>query len=502
MQIYQSGSSYSVLVKSINQSTKYWTFQPHFFPSKTPYNLETETNPVNKITRVIFVKISNDLPSGLEQQKIYFCREFRNISNVVTGYRLFESHADAMANINALAPTWSQLFYMVYIDKTYGTIDCNEYGAESTSNILCCDNYPEIFTDIRDQATITINGKDVLLKRADISGGQPEYPFLGTDEELRELLLLYSQGRGGNSSHDRYEEYFDAAGYFPNFKTVFHFRFAWGDGVTTPHNLDINVYEWRNPSYYILSGWVQYTADEISTATTFNLQKVEINYQYQTGGFYFLSRNNFADFPQEKIKIPDTIECTISGTTNFAPPVRLYIPDAQFYDATRPVNIGHIDEVLNYDQTLGMYISELKNYYNIPGRIHIRYSPYPQAGGAKYLNGSLDDGSQAINYFRQTYDGYYFNRPFGVHIGNDIHGGYKTGLPQGTPFIDSRIFFNANYAGKIYPATFSVAYSQWNDSRFPRSVNMANLFQNSFYTSNFYAITSKDPACFLSSLEV
>lgn len=487
MQIYESGVVYpfNVIVKAINQSSKFWTIQPQLFPNKTPYNLETQTNPVDKITRVMFTKISNDLPSGLELQKVYFCREFRNISYVVTGYRIFESHADAVANSNALAPTWSHLFNMIYISKTYSTIDCNKYGVESISDIYCCDDYSEVFPYAPEQATITINNRTVNLRLAEVSG------FYGGT--FSEEGFLYAQGRGGYSSHARYEETFNYLNFYgPTFDTVFHIRYGYGS-TGSNHFLDIDVYEWIKPSYYRLVANVYYSATNVSGQNSFNLVKDGISYPNPYSNFYVISQNNFSGYPLEKLKVPDTIPCTISGTINYTPDVRLYIPDAQFYDSVRPINIGHIDEVLTFNPTVGMYISDLKNFYNIPGRFHILVAPNAMA-------------TTAVRSIRQDYNiGHPFNqesKTFGYFISNDLHGGHLTGIEQGIPFIDSRIFTNRNVFPKIYPERFSIAYSQWNDARFPRSVTLANFENNSFYTSNFYAITSKDPACFLSSLEV
>lgn len=76
-----------------------------------------------------------------------------------------------------------------------------------------------------------------------------------------------------------------------------------------------------------------------------------------------------------------------SGTITFQTPmtipdVRLYMPDAYLFVATgHHISVGTIETTLTYDTGTGCYVSEVLNYYNIPGRIYFSAPIVPRDFG-------------------------------------------------------------------------------------------------------------------------
>lgn len=78
---------------------------------------------------------------------------------------------------------------------------------------------------------------------------------------------------------------------------------------------------------------------------------------------------------------------TFSGAIVFPQTIRVNLPNAYFTGEGGP-SIGNVDEILTLDLDDGCYKSDIKNFYNIPGRLIIEQSMFgPSGTGFKFFRG-------------------------------------------------------------------------------------------------------------------
>ena len=175
------------------------------------------------------------------------------------------------------------------------------------------------------------------------------------------------------------------------------------------------------------------------------------------------------------LPIPHTVDVSASATFFVMPEtIQLYMPDAVFRTPEGNIELGTIDEVLNYNEVLGGYYSDVKEHYLIQGRYYLPFGFYPTVEsenptapslmGIGFESGNIDSGiSQnggGLDYSTETNpDSYGYYPP--LYFTNDIeergpfvgslsgvgagYGGIFSGLDHGKPFIDSRAKVISNY---------------------------------------------------------
>lgn len=183
------------------------------------------------------------------------------------------------------------------------------------------------------------------------------------------------------------------------------------------------------------------------------------------------------------LPIPHTVDVSASATFFVMPEtVQLYMPDAVFVTPEGNIELGNIDEVLNYNEVLGGYYSDVKEHYLIQGRYYLPFVFYPTVEsenptapnrmGIGFENsgieGQISEVGGGLSYVTETNSNYFGHSP-PLYFTNDIEergpfvgslseagsgfGGIFSGLDHGKPFIDSRakviINNNATATGEI-----------------------------------------------------
>ena len=250
--------------------------------------------------------------------------------------------------------------------------------------------------------------------------------------------------------------------------------------------------------------------------------------------------------------LPSTIPVTFSGNT--APPsqVKVFMPDAYFPNKNKPINLGHVEEILTYDPDTLTYWGDVRTYAGIKGRIHFsipNYYPLASSGTKYIVNSSQAFNQPSVSTYRWTIGGDFddkhlnnfinnefslyetcyveheqppyvwsneiFESKFRMFVASDAYGGYTTGLAQGKTWFDSRIFRNYKISTE-HPLDFVkrktskmlIAFSKWGTAKFNkkngvRSFEVSSTGNDlSHYTRNFFAIKSVHPNAHITSLGI
>ena len=171
------------------------------------------------------------------------------------------------------------------------------------------------------------------------------------------------------------------------------------------------------------------------------------------------------------LPIPHSVDVTGSATFVVMPEtVQLYMPDAVFRTPEGNIELGTIDEVLNYNSVLGGYYSDVKEHYLIQGRYFLPLNFYPSVLSNNPTfpgNELIYAGGDGLNYSTETNSEIFV--PVPLYFTNDIeergpfvgslsgvgvgYGGIFSGLDHGKPFIYSRAKvienFTATATGQI-----------------------------------------------------
>ena len=109
----------------------------------------------------------------------------------------------------------------------------------------------------------------------------------------------------------------------------------------------------------------------------------------------------------------DEITYTFSGEIIFPQELRVNLPNAYFTGEGGDVLGENIDEILTLDLESGCYVSDIKNYYNIPGRLLIETAIWgPSGTGFKFFIGPIDFNGYSIhrlNVGKRFYDNIYYD---------------------------------------------------------------------------------------------
>ena len=138
----------------------------------------------------------------------------------------------------------------------------------------------------------------------------------------------------------------------------------------------------------------------------------------------------------------DEITYTFSGEIIFPQEIRVNLPNAYFTGEGGDVLDENIDEILTLDLETGCYVSDIKNYYNIPGRLIIETAIWgPSGTGFKFFIGPIDYHGYSIyrlNVGKRFYDNIYYDWfPQIKENENNIQNKYTAVISTGSTDINS-----------------------------------------------------------------
>jgi hypothetical protein len=156
------------------------------------------------------------------------------------------------------------------------------------------------------------------------------------------------------------------------------------------------------------------------------------------------------------------VTVVFSGTMNI-PDVRLTMTDSKFVKEGTDISIGDIDVTLTYDAASGYWFGPLENFYNIPGRLHMKLELVKP--GETF---SKDFAPDAPMIFNATgFNGGSPNKPFYIPITIDLaYESYETPMLLGDTGGAT-----AGMEGQLYYTTssFAIKYSTYNSAKKPKN---------------------------------
>jgi hypothetical protein len=181
------------------------------------------------------------------------------------------------------------------------------------------------------------------------------------------------------------------------------------------------------------------------TGTCTILNNMDVDFMFPSVAGYYATPAGLP-IPHSVSVLPSTSFVTMPST------VYLNMPDAVFETPEGNIPLGNIAETLNYNATLGVYYSDLKNYYLIPGRIAIFVRIFPNVNAQNKFALGNDSTVGGLTY--QTASNSIYGSSPQLYFTNDIeergplvgslssagagYGGLFSGLAHGATFIDSR----------------------------------------------------------------
>lgn len=482
----------TVSVQSISQTTKIWDLYSAS-GIKFPYfaNVSYGLDPSLNIAMIFLSKGSaTELPVGLEEQKIYYIRRFYTNVYVQNSdyYKVYNTLADAQSDQNQLAPSYNPVypkyFYVNYANKSFNIGECAEFGSDDPLEQLVCCPKPNYFKDIFDTVNFSVHGVDLTLKRAPQYASVPQssFGFAAGD------FSLLGSGAGQNVPLMLY-------GVETSQPTAVIGTYQFGASPTDPHTLTYSYaakVDTMNAPFG-QTAWTSFGGGSYQghpgTATSFTMTG--------SGSATFYGQQFGISFPSSV-----QVSFDLDSKSTLPPSCKLYMPDAYFYASTRPVTIGTISETLSLDQDSGYYISGKKNYYQIPGRLHIRPKFYPtvESGVRFFRNGinriELSPGDPLLgNSLQGTTN---FQMYMNYSYKDDLIYTYNTNLPQGAIWFDSRdLMVFENRPAPLNPIVpFIVGYSKSVPGPYEGSVTG----NGNVYKTQYWGIRSDHPGCYVSSL--
>ena len=417
-------SQQSIYASNINLSTNVITFSIS--------NATAEYLP--SIYKVVFKEITVDdslkpLPTNILSNEVYFLRKINS-----TNCKLYTTEANALAQTNAVdwtsenVASVSTYFAMYYISKKYNISECIELGAAEVEDIICCPpsvgNLPP--------TTATITQQDSSVTVATVYQG---FPYV-------------------NSMEFRHYGYVNAYQQ-PN---VFYRH------EVLVENIAID---------FTGQGFISYTPPiefGRNVSAPFDLQDAPLTVTcisiYAEGHAYY--------WP------PVTV--VFSGTM-VIPDIQLTMTAAKFIKQGEDIAIGNIDVTLTYDSDSGYWFGPLENYYNIPGRLHMKLELVKP--GETFVKNYTNLSPMIRLASGQNLDAYsltYFNTPRLFHyLGENVIIGDSN---AGTAYAGSA------FAGNYYHTnlSFAIKYSTYNSARKPENY----LYQYAFFRDNYGSFYSTD----------
>jgi len=486
---------------------------------------------VGKIYKIFFTKYVLDLPIEIETEKIYF---LRISSSVIKVYSTLATAKTQTSPIDFATSASGTLFIVYFPEKAYAPLTNAISTAAEPDHIYCCPPVePRKTTDLIDTATITFLGTTVTLKMK----------FWNVDAyswDFSRLAYLTAPEVTIGSYHYKFEMYF-YDGPYPSYNRDY-----------TQCRMSVTS---NDPS------WDAFFPAVTETGTTSFL-----NAAFPMSGN--LEGDRYVGTYPSGSWVSTSIPVVFSGNQTLPDQLRFYMVDAYLErrerDLTDPivpegiqnkVELGTIDVLLTYDTDACMYISDVLNYYEIPGRLV--YAPDKNPGGSAY--GFIDyptitSGKKFISYLGQRdqyisvlgtagQDGYGGRAPLDrwsawingsysfsyrdFMLSQDDSGGFTdyylgvnhsfsvrftggsplfTGLPDGAVFMDSRFQYTYDTVGRGWnmngvPQKYILFYAMQKSARKPNPYG-PHIFTEgpgNIYKNNYFYIVSDSAESYITS---
>jgi hypothetical protein len=176
------------------------------------------------------------------------------------------------------------------------------------------------------------------------------------------------------------------------------------------------------------------------------------------------------------------VTVVFSGTM-VIPDIRLTMTNAKFIKQGDDIAIGNIDVTLTYDSDSGYWFGPLENYYNIPGRLHMKLELVKP--GETFVKNYTNLSPMIRLASGLNLDGYsltYWNTPrLFYYLGENVIIGDSN---AGTAYAGSA------FAGNYYHTNFrfAIKYSTYNSAKKPENY----LYQYAFFRDNYGSFYSTD----------
>jgi len=481
---------------------------------------------VGKIYKVFFTKYVLDLPIEIETGKIYF---LTISSSVIKIYSTLATAKTQTSPINFATSASGTLFIVYFPEKKYAPLTAAISTAAEPDHIYCCPPVePRKTTDLIDTATITFLGTTVTLKMK----------FWNVDTyfwDFSRLAYLTAPEVTIGSYHYKFEMYF-YDGPYPSYSNDY-----------TQCRMSVTS---NDPS------WNGFFPAVTETGTTSFL-----NADFPMSGN--LEGDRYVGTYPSGSLVSTSIPVVFSGNQTLPDQLRFYMVDAYLERKERDlvdpivpggilnkVELGTIDVLLTYDTDACMYISDVLNYYEIPGRLVLE----PAGFGGTLGYPTIASGKKFISYLGQrdqyiTSLGTASNDPYGSRtpidrwnawfngsfsfsyrdfmLSQDDSGGFTdyylgvnysfsvrytggtpffTGLPDGAVFYDSRFQYTTASVGRGWnmngiPQRYILFYAMQKSARKPNPYG-PHIFTEgpgNIYKNNYFYIVSDSAESYITS---
>jgi len=449
--------------------------------------------PLNTIRQVTFspdTGVNNTgaklMPDGIINGKIYFAKVL--IDNQNYNAKLFLTNQNAIDEVEEFVFTDENLdgFYRCFMSSIFTThnlkMPCVERASADVEDMFCCPPALEVITTIPEYLTLDTGSEDdsgdYYLAHYKVMNAIPFWvPPLGKQpanlayksrnqpfEAITRMQANIYQGPGMNGTINQL------------------YTLAW-EILTDAEIVDYELT--GNVRLKVLCTVFALVPDNAPAQPDPGLKTIQEYYSdwvdkndFDYSGTCTIVDNADEDFMAPSVigyyetpaglPIPHTVDVSPSATFVVMPEtVQLYMPDAVFRTPEGDIELGNIDEVLNYNEVLGGYYSDVKEHYLIQGRYYLPFVFYPTVEsenptapnrmgigfGNGGINSQIAEIGMGLDYSTETNPDSYGHAP-PLYFTNDIeergpfvgslsdagagYGGIFSGLDHGKPFIDSR----------------------------------------------------------------
>jgi hypothetical protein len=343
-------TSLGILTNNVNTNTNVinLTGFNNFFYSihKTPFNLIGNTsflrngsNDANYLQPSIHdavLKVFFKQSSGnILKNKLYYIRTFS-----ATSFAIFESAQDASQDNNRVSLAGFLGGTMAFPNKTYPPRRAKSYQI----NEECC-GIEYKTTNVPNTCTVTFDGNAVVCRLTN-GGGWKHNLFSGS-------LDNYQTSDGSTAD----------LGFLV---TVYH------DGTSASNNtfgsqtgIQIKV---GCGLYYLKNGTPVFDSSSTYSRALQNHASFDLSGTVSEVTTYHPNGPGWDGIT--------TLDYEFSGSVTPPSQMRVKLPNARFLGTGGP-SVGNIDEILTFDPVTCSYVSDQKNYYEIPGRLTAELDFYP-----------------------------------------------------------------------------------------------------------------------------
>ena len=457
--------------------------------------------PLNTIRQVTFspdIGVNNTgaklMPDGIINGKIYFAKVL--IDNQNYNAKLFLTNQNAIDEVEEFVFTDENLdgFYRCFMSNIFTThnlkMPCVERASADVEDMFCCPPAVELITTIPEYLTLDTGSEDdsgdyYLATYPAMYAISPLEPPNGLLAATEANLAYKSRNQPFLAITRTQSNIYQGPTTYGTF--VEEYTLAWeiytdaeieDNEATGNIRLKVLCTIW---SYGTDNGQALLGLKTIQEYYSDWVDKDDFDYSgtctivdNADEDFMFPSVMGYYETPAG-LPIPHTVDVSPSATFVEMPEtVHLYMPDAVFRTPEGNIELGTIDEVLNYNEVLGGYYSDVKEHYLIQGRYYLPFVFYPTVEsenptalnrmGIGFGNGGIDSQISEIgtglDYSTETNPDSYGHAP-PLYFTNDIeergpfvgslsgvgagYGGIFSGLDHGKPFIDSRAKVIENY---------------------------------------------------------